>query len=122
MKSDDTSIIKQVRVCRHGAGTGGALHTVVLGIYRLIHDEERYQHRHGGDGETTTYNIGHQRYRDISVLLRNAEHIVHQQHTDQTWGNIIVDIRETAYRANSCVAWRRVDILLIAKSRSRGIP
>ena len=83
-QSDDTSIIEQVRVCRHGPGTSGALYAVVLGIYRLVHDEKRYQHHHGGDGETATYDIGHQRYRDIPVLLRNAECIVHQQHTDQT--------------------------------------
>lgn len=73
------------RVSRPGAGTGGALYAVVLGIHGLVHDEERYQHRHGGDGETTIHDIGYQCYGYVPVLLRNAEHIVHQQQrTDQT--------------------------------------
>lgn len=57
--NDARRMIERVLVCRHGAGQGGAVHVIVLGVHRLLHDEERHQHRHGGDGETAVHEIGY---------------------------------------------------------------
>lgn len=79
-------IREHVRVSRHGAGKGGALHALLLGIHGLVHDEERYQHRHGGDGEIPIHDIGHQCHCDVPALLRDTANGYQQQCADQTWG------------------------------------
>lgn len=85
-------IREHVRVSRHGAGKGCALYALLFGIHGLVHDEERYQHRHGGDGETPIHDIGHQRDCDVSALLRDTTNDHQQQRTHQTWGKKSVTI------------------------------